>query len=55
LDTRRPEDFQARVGTSETYGFLHDRMQNLPLANAFILIDAARQILPINRRSASRH
>jgi PAS domain S-box-containing protein len=49
LDVRGAEDFQARVGTPEMHDFLRDRMQNLPPANAFILIDAAGRIASSSR------
>ncbi len=49
MDIRGPDDFQARLGTLETHIFLRDRIQNLPPANAFILIDAAGRIASLSR------
>jgi signal transduction histidine kinase len=44
LNVHGPEEFQMRLGTSETHTFLRERMQNLPPANAFVLIDALGRI-----------
>ena len=56
LDIQGPDDFQARLGTLETHHFLRDRMQNLPPANAFILIDAAGRIAsPVAQCRSKRH
>jgi signal transduction histidine kinase len=49
LDIQGPDDFQARLGTLETHKFLHDRMQNLSPANAFVLIDGTGRIASSSR------
>lgn len=49
LNVRSPEDFQMRLGTSETQTFLRERMQNLPPANAFVLVDALGRIASASR------
>ena len=49
LDIRDQTQFQRRLGTPEIYNFLHERMQNLPPANAFILIDPQGRIASSSR------
>jgi signal transduction histidine kinase len=54
LDIRGPGDFQTRLGTLETHTFLRDRMQNLPPANAFILIDSSGRIASSSRSAGQK-
>ncbi len=49
LDIRGPEDFQARLGTTEIDEFLLARMRNLPQGNAFLLVDAAGRVASSSR------
>lgn len=44
-----PEQFQQVLGDSATHYFLRDRLQNLPQANAFVLIDSAGRLINSSR------
>jgi signal transduction histidine kinase len=49
LNIQGPEDFQNRLGTPEIDDLLHDRMQNLPPSNGFILIDGLGRVASSSR------
>jgi signal transduction histidine kinase len=49
MGIRGPEDFEERLSTVETHDLLRDRMQNLPAANAFILVSALGRIANSSR------
>jgi PAS domain-containing protein len=54
LDIQGPEDFQARIGTVETRDLLRARMQNLPAANAFTLVDSLGRIASSSRTNGRK-
>ena len=50
-----PEEFRARLAGTDTHELLRARLQNLPLANAFLLIDSQGNVLNTSRSYPAPH
>ncbi len=55
LQIRTPEQFRLALGNEETHRFLHERMVNLPQANALAIVDADGRLLNSSRDWPAQH